>query len=140
MAQKQKNIYEYVFPISGTFNYRAIAGTNQLSAHSYGIAIDLAANNGGSGYWRWVSSSEGKRKIMAYPSQIVKIFEKNNFIWGGKWAHFDIMHFEYRPELILKAKYFDQGPRNGNFWYYKFPYKDKTVKKYMSMINAAFKK
>jgi hypothetical protein len=21
-------------------------------------------------------------------------------IWGGKWGHFDTMHFEYRPELL----------------------------------------
>ena len=25
-------------------------------------------------------------------------------IWGGKWHRFDIMHFEYRPEIILQAK------------------------------------
>jgi hypothetical protein len=134
MAQKQKSISQYVFPVSGTFNYRAIAGTNQLSAHSYGIAIDLAANKGGGGYWRWVSINDGKRKIIAYPTQVVKVFEQNNFIWGGKWWHFDIMHFEYRPELILKAKYFAPNIGSANPWYYRFPYKDITV------INAALKK
>jgi hypothetical protein len=25
-------------------------------------------------------------------------------VWGGKWWHFDTMHFEYRPELIAFAK------------------------------------
>jgi hypothetical protein len=28
------------------------------------------------------------------------IFEKHGFIWGGKWYHYDTMHFEYRPELL----------------------------------------
>jgi hypothetical protein len=30
--------------------------------------------------------------------------ERFGFIWGGKWHHFDGMHFEYRPELILYAR------------------------------------
>ena len=32
--------------------------------------------------------------------EIVEIFERHGFIWGGKWYHYDTMHFEYRPELI----------------------------------------
>ncbi|WP_372236783.1 M15 family metallopeptidase [Campylobacter pinnipediorum] len=31
---------------------------------------------------------------------MVDVFEKNGFIWGGRWKHFDTMHFEYRPELF----------------------------------------
>src|SRR5690242_16362928 len=27
-------------------------------------------------------------------------FEQHGFIWGGRWAHYDTMHFEYRPELL----------------------------------------
>ena len=34
------------------------------------------------------------------PMEIVDIFEKHGFIWGGKWYHYDTMHFEYRPELL----------------------------------------
>jgi D-alanyl-D-alanine carboxypeptidase len=30
----------------------------------------------------------------------VRIFEKQGFVWGGYWYHFDTMHFEYRPELL----------------------------------------
>ncbi len=32
--------------------------------------------------------------------EIVRIFEKHGFIWGGRWYHYDTMHFEYRPELV----------------------------------------
>ena len=34
------------------------------------------------------------------PHRIVEIFERHGFIWGGKWYHYDTMHFEYRPELL----------------------------------------
>src|SRR5260370_39823973 len=37
------------------------------------------------------------------PWEIVHIFEKHGFIWGGKWYHYDTMHFEYRPEMIVPA-------------------------------------
>jgi hypothetical protein len=35
------------------------------------------------------------------PEAVVGIFQSHGFIWGGKWAHFDVIHFEYRPEIIL---------------------------------------
>jgi hypothetical protein len=34
---------------------------------------------------------------------VVQIFEDNGFIWGGKWHHFDTVHFEFRPELVGSA-------------------------------------
>jgi hypothetical protein len=34
----------------------------------------------------------------------LETFERRGFIWGGKWWHFDTMHFEYRPEIIAYAK------------------------------------
>jgi hypothetical protein len=37
----------------------------------------------------------------------VEIFEKHGFIWGGRWYHYDTMHFEYRPEILLMEKYRD---------------------------------
>ena len=30
----------------------------------------------------------------------VRVFEKHWFIRGGRWHHYDTMHFEYRPELL----------------------------------------
>jgi peptidoglycan LD-endopeptidase CwlK len=80
---------------SGTFNWRKIEGTERLSAHAFGIAIDLDASY--SDYWRWRTKGGYRNRI---PLEIVSIFEKHGFIWGGKWSHFDTMHFEYRPELV----------------------------------------
>ena len=37
------------------------------------------------------------------PPEIVAVFERHGFIWGGRWVHFDTMHFEYRPELLPRA-------------------------------------
>jgi hypothetical protein len=86
------------YPIAGTYNCRAVADTGAPSPHSFGIAIDL--NLAFSDYWFW-GPHQGK---IAYrnrmPEEIVDIFEKHGFIWGGKWYHFDTMHFEYRPELL----------------------------------------
>ncbi|MFV0297938.1 MAG: M15 family metallopeptidase [Hyphomicrobiaceae bacterium] len=90
----------FLVPSAGTYNCRVIAGTRSPSAHSYGIAIDIAIKH--SDYWRW--ARKGKSAALSWrnsiPVEIVEIFERHGFIWGGRWHHFDTMHFEYRPELI----------------------------------------
>jgi hypothetical protein len=94
------SLLKYLQSIGGTFIWKEIAGTNRLSAHSLGIAIDI--NNHNSNYWR--NTKTNSKGMYAYrnriPWEIVSIFEKYGFIWGGKWYHYDTMHFEYRPELI----------------------------------------
>jgi hypothetical protein len=92
----------YLLPPGGTFEYRPIEGTGRLSAHALGIALDIAV--GPSHYWLWEKEGAAAYKN-SIPQAIVGIFEKYGFIWGGKWYHFDTMHFEYRPELILKASF-----------------------------------
>jgi hypothetical protein len=104
LLKAKPDLKEYVFPLGGTFNWRTIEGTRRLSPHSYGVALDLNAAKGA--YWRWTGDRKGavddkvRRK---YPMEIVAAFEKHGFIWGGKWYHFDLMHFEYRPELVFPA-------------------------------------
>ncbi len=88
---------KYLKNIGGTFVWRNIAGTNRLSNHSFGTAIDV--NTKYSDYWQWSKSMIYKNRI---PFEIVEVFEKYGFIWGGKWYHYDTMHFEYRPELFEK--------------------------------------
>jgi hypothetical protein len=94
----------FLVPSAGAYTCRTIAGTNRRSAHSYGIAIDLALKR--SHYWRW--DNGGSDSALSYrndtPPEIVDIFEKHGFIWGGRWFHYDTMHFEYRPELFERAK------------------------------------
>lgn len=100
----------YAAKTAGTFNYRVIQGTNRLSAHAFGVAIDFALPEKLGTYWQWQGCREGG--ICAYPQilrrdahlqEMVAIFEKHGFIWGGKWYHYDSVHFEYRPELLHPA-------------------------------------
>ena len=88
----------YLVPNAGTLVCRNIAGTNRLSAHGYGVAIDI--NTAHSDYWLW-AGGESARWRNRIPYEIVEIFERHGFIWGGRWRHFDTMHFEYRPEYLL---------------------------------------
>lgn len=95
---------EYLIPPAGTYNCRPIAGTDRVSPHGFGIAIDIATTK--SDYWLW-SNPGGSGRIRyrnRIPRQIVDVFERHGFIWGGKWYHYDTMHFEYRPEIIATAK------------------------------------
>lgn len=93
MVKSDPALLEYLKDPGGTFKWRIIAGTNRLSAHSYGIAIDINVKK--SHYWQW---SKGYENLI--PEKIVRVFEKHKFIWGGRWKHFDTMHFEYRPEMF----------------------------------------
>ena len=94
---------------AGTFCWRIIANTNRLSPHSFGMTIDINAEL--LQYWQWDLKKEGRPidedQELAYrnslPWDIVSIFEKYGFIWGGKWYHYDTLHFEYRPELMIRA-------------------------------------
>ena len=93
----------FLMPSSGTYNCRTIAGTKRLSVHAYGAAIDLNAKFGD--YWQWTKPKDGKLTWKnRIPLAIVEVFERHDFIWGGKWYHFDSFHFEYRPEMIALAK------------------------------------
>jgi len=82
--------------MGGTYNYRPIAGTDRLSAHAFGVALDIATAR--SHYWR----NDGAKPAWknAIPQAIVDAFEASGFAWGGRWIHYDTMHFEWRPELF----------------------------------------
>lgn len=83
-------------PLGGTYNWRHVSHEQNLSMHSFGIAIDINLNY--ADYWLWDGGPGSYRNRI--PLDIVTTFEKHGFIWGGKWYHFDTMHFEYRPELL----------------------------------------
>ncbi|HET6306296.1 MAG TPA: M15 family metallopeptidase [Rhodopila sp.] len=90
---------KYLYPPAGTYQCRAVADTGQTSMHGWGAAIDI--NPAYSDYWLWRRDSAGGPSYAnRIPPDIVAIFERHGFIWGGRWAHFDTMHFEYRPELL----------------------------------------
>lgn len=86
---------------AGAYQFRNVRGTDRRSAHSFGIAIDIASQR--ADYWRWRKGADGaplpyRNRV---PLEIVEAFEREGFLWGGRWHHYDTMHFEYRPELLL---------------------------------------
>ena len=92
------------------YYWRVISGTDRKSFHSLGIAIDILPKNlhGKQSYWAWARDKFGEDWVtlpfdMRWfpPEKVIKIFESEGFIWGGKWNIWDTMHFEYRPELLL---------------------------------------
>ncbi len=123
----------YITPSSGTWNYRLISGTTVLSLHAYGIAIDFKFNS--YDYWRWISTDQQEaiaiQRIADYPDAIYAIMEKYGFIWGGKWMHYDTVHYEYRPELIFKATYFSEAPGEKEPWYTGI---DETDEELMALV------
>ena len=98
---------KFLVPAAGGFYCRNIAGTDQRSGHGYGIAIDISTKH--SHYWKWAEDAKKKKgaatdEMIAFvneiPPEIIAVFEKHGFIWGGRWYHYDTMHFEFRPELL----------------------------------------
>lgn len=89
---------------AGGYACRHVAGSKRPSAHGWGIAVDIAAAP--ANYWLWDGGKvhkEGSPDIRyrnSVPQEIIDIFERHGFIWGGNWYHYDTMHFEYRPELF----------------------------------------
>ncbi|WP_165354815.1 M15 family metallopeptidase [Tropicimonas sp. IMCC6043] len=104
LAESDEDFSRFFKSPGGAFNWRRISGTSRLSPHSFGIAVDINAELGQ--YWKWTGANEGD--VGAYdnkvPEALVSTMERFGFIWGGKWHHFDGMHFEYRPELILYSR------------------------------------
>ena len=100
----RSDLRKYLAPSAGVFNWRKVAGQQNLSVHSFGAAVDL--NTKFADYWVWSGGKPGRVPVYKnkFPMEIVDIFEKHGFIWGGRWYHYDTMHFEYRPELLEIAK------------------------------------
>ena len=111
-AVDDPSVAEWIEELSITYSFsvRDIAGAQSLSYHGFGMAIDMVPTSyeGLHVYWRWsrVFDREGWHRIpmeqrWSPPPVVVEIFERHGFVWGGKWAHFDSIHFEYRPEILL---------------------------------------
>ena len=62
-----------------------------LSEHSYGVAVDVNPTRNGYG------KAPGRAEIDKFP-KFVEVFERNGFVWGGRWKgkSRDPMHFELR--------------------------------------------
>ncbi len=100
-VKRDGSVLPFLQKVGGTFNWRKISDTDRRSAHSYGISIDL--NVARSNYWEWQRPKAPLVWKNRFPQAVVDAFEAEGFIWGGRWDHYDTMHFEYRPELLDPA-------------------------------------
>lgn len=90
------------------YHWREIIQTSRKSFHAYGIAVDILPRRlyRKAIYWSWEKDKLGDKWMLVPlekrwmpPEEVIKIFESEGFIWGGYWAIYDNMHFEYHPEL-----------------------------------------
>lgn len=111
-AAEDPAIAEWIEEIEVAYSFvtRDIAGADTQSYHGWGMAFDLVPSSyeGRHVYWRWsrAMDREGWQRVpladrWSPPASAVEIFERHGFVWGGKWAYFDMIHFEYRPEIVL---------------------------------------
>ena len=92
------------------FNYRVVEGTQKLSKHAYGLAIDLnpfynpyiTYNKDGSQNISPAGSEDYADRDASFPYKIdendlaYKLFTEHGFKWGGNWNSVkDYQHFEY---------------------------------------------
>lgn len=112
-AETEHAVQEFVKTLlsADCYSWRKIRDSRSRSFHSVGIAIDLLCRSWGSKkvYWAWERDLDPENWMLLplerrwMPSEtVIKIFEEEGFIWGGKWVIWDNMHFEYHPEIILK--------------------------------------
>lgn len=82
---KNQGLEPELFSFGGCFSFRPQRTGMKLSAHSWGIAIDLNSEN----------NAQGTAGNM-HPG-IVSVFQGSGFEWGGVWAGRakDPMHFQF---------------------------------------------
>ena len=104
VGDEHPNLKKY-FNEPSSFYWRPVRGADRLSAHSFGIAIDIGVKY--SNYWRWSNPGKEEGDTIKYenkfPAELIHIFERHGFISGARWYHFDTMHFEFRPDLLLHS-------------------------------------
>ena len=81
----------------GCFNARYSRDSGFLSRHAYAIALDMNTT----------SNCQGCTPRMN--CDVVRIFRRHGFAWGGNWRHPDGMHFEWvgepRDQIAYPSRY-----------------------------------
>lgn len=90
---------------SSCFNHRPIDGTERLSEHSYGLAVDinpmmnpyLALDSNWyprSGH-AYIHRFDVSRGMLCVDHPLVESFKEHGFSWGGEWERPDYHHFSF---------------------------------------------
>lgn len=81
---------------TSAYNFRFVSGTTKLSDHAIGLAIDINPKQN-----PWVHPSAlnkfpyilGEKGTIEKGDDVVSIFEKYGWSWGGNWRNPDYQHF-----------------------------------------------
>jgi hypothetical protein len=76
----------------GCYNYRPRRHGSRLSLHAWGAAIDLDPDH----------NLMGEKKFKMSP-EIVYLFKKEGWSWGGDWSSPDAMHFQATSPSVVQA-------------------------------------
>ena len=119
LAKRDHEVRKFLETLSSIdgYNWREVRDSPLRSNHSWGIAIDFLPRNWGQKniYWNWISDWNDRWMLIpperrwAPPEAVVRAFEDEGFVWGGKWLLWDTMHFEYRPELLTLQRWGHAG-------------------------------
>lgn len=82
----KRNLIDSIHSYDGCFSLRNARGSDKLSVHSYGLAIDLNAPLNPLG-----------RPSNQNP-ELIKCFTDEGFVWGGTWERPDPMHLQFCEE------------------------------------------
>jgi flavodoxin len=120
LAKNDPEIQDWIRKLQSVtgWNWRNIAGSSSRSFHAYGAAVDVLMKTqaGMETYWQWTAAkgidwrSVPAEKRQNPPSPVIRAFEEQGFIWGGRWSRYDTMHFEYHPELLILGTGRDDTP------------------------------
>lgn len=111
LAKTDEEVATFLKKLSRTdgYNWREIIDSKKKSLHSSGIAVDILPIGWGQKniYWQWRRDidEENWMKLSLNrrwypPDSVIKAFESEGFVYGGKWVNWDNMHFEYTPEIL----------------------------------------
>jgi hypothetical protein len=78
--------WRYVRDYAGMYCYRLRRGGSSLSMHSWGAAIDFNAE-------RYPLGCPPDRTD-PFVTEVVPVFERHGWVWGGRWSRPDAMHFQ----------------------------------------------
>lgn len=75
-------LWDKLHTFDGSYAWRPSRGSQRLSTHCWGIALDLNAGSNGL----------GEKGDMA--PEIIDAFVRHGWTWGGEWSRPDPMHFQ----------------------------------------------
>ena len=91
---------------SSAFNFRTVAGSDLLSQHAHGVAIDLNPRLNpmitARGIYppagaAWLDRADVRPGMITRPGPVVEVFAALGWEWGGDWAEVKDYHHFVRP-------------------------------------------